>query len=91
MIFNTYSANATTAFAWIEIRVVQRDPPLPDALVERVMLAVSELDIELPATLADLKAARRRLAKVHHPDAGGDEEAMKRINAAFDVLGEVTT
>jgi hypothetical protein len=33
-----------------------------------------------------LKAARSRLAKKYHPDAGGKTEDMQRINAAYDVL-----
>ncbi len=37
-----------------------------------------------PAELVE--AARRVLAKRHHPDAGGDEETMRAINAAADLL-----
>jgi hypothetical protein len=33
-----------------------------------------------------LKAAHRKLARSNHPDAGGDVETMKQINAAYDVL-----
>jgi len=36
------------------------------------------------ASLDDVRAARRRLAKEHHPDHGGDAAAMQRLNAAFD-------
>lgn len=35
-------------------------------------------------TLDALKAEYRRLAKLHHPDIGGDLETMQRINAAYD-------
>jgi hypothetical protein len=31
-------------------------------------------------------AAYRALAKLHHPDAGGDEATMKAINAAYEEL-----
>jgi len=37
-----------------------------------------------PAELVE--AARRVLAKRYHPDAGGDEETMRAINAAADLL-----
>lgn len=37
-------------------------------------------------TLEELKAEYRRLALLHHPDVGGDEEAMKAINAEYDRL-----
>ncbi len=36
------------------------------------------------ASLADVRAARRRLAFERHPDRGGDPEAMRALNAAFD-------
>jgi len=38
------------------------------------------------ASLDEVRAARRRLAKELHPDrSGGDEAAMRRINQAFDL------
>jgi hypothetical protein len=33
-----------------------------------------------------VKAAYRALARLNHPDAGGDEEMMKEINAAYEGL-----
>jgi hypothetical protein len=36
------------------------------------------------ATLAELTAARRRLAMTTHPDVGGDAAAMQLVNTAFD-------
>jgi molecular chaperone DnaJ len=36
----------------------------------------------------DLKRAYRRLAREHHPDAGGDEARFKEIAHAYDVLGD---
>ncbi len=39
------------------------------------------------ATSDDVRAARRELAKRHHPDRGGDPAAMQAVNeAADDVL-----
>ena len=38
------------------------------------------------ASLAAVKAAHRRLVKCHHPDMGGDAEAFRRINAAYQLL-----
>ncbi len=35
-----------------------------------------------------IQAAYRRLAAKYHPDKGGDAEQMKRINAAWEVLGD---
>ncbi len=42
-----------------------------------------------PAELVE--AARRVLAKRHHPDVGGDEETMRAINAAADRILERCT
>ncbi len=36
------------------------------------------------ATVDDIRAARRRLAKAHHPDRGGDPVSMQTINEAAD-------
>jgi hypothetical protein len=33
-----------------------------------------------------IRAAFKALAMKHHPDHGGDEEQMKRLNAAFKIL-----
>ncbi len=37
------------------------------------------------ATLDELRAARRRLAKQLHPDHGGDEAGMQELNRAFEL------
>ena len=39
-------------------------------------------------TLEELKKEYRRLAKIHHPDVGGDTETMKAINAEYDAAVE---
>ena len=40
-----------------------------------------------PATVEDVIAAgQRALARRHHPDAGGDHEAMLKVRAAADWL-----
>jgi hypothetical protein len=45
----------------------------------------------LPPTagVADVVAARRRLAKKQHPDIGGDDSAMQELNAAADAALEL--
>jgi hypothetical protein len=42
----------------------------------------SILGIGTDATASEIRAARRDLARVYHPDAGGDAAIMQRINAA---------
>ena len=45
------------------------------------------LEVCSTATQAELKASYRRLVKQHHPDAGGSEERILALNAAWEQLG----
>ena len=47
------------------------------------------LEVLPSATAAEIKAAYRRLVKQHHPDAGGDDQRMLALNAAWEVLSDV--
>jgi len=42
------------------------------------------LGVQPSAGAEELAAARRRLARTLHPDVGGDGEAMRVVNAAYD-------
>jgi hypothetical protein len=42
------------------------------------------LGVQKEATHNDIRNAFRALSKVHHPDAGGNEEDFKRLRAAYD-------
>ena len=42
------------------------------------------LGVTATATLEEVRAARRRLAKELHPDRGGDGVRMQEVNQAFD-------
>ena len=44
------------------------------------------LGVKKDASADDIKKAFRKLARKHHPDAGGDEEKFKEINEAYEVL-----
>ncbi len=46
------------------------------------------LGIKKDASADEIKKAFRRLARKHHPDAGGDEEKFKDINEAYEVLSD---
>jgi len=46
------------------------------------------LGVKKDASSDDIKKAFRRLARKHHPDAGGDEEKFKEINGAYEVLSD---
>jgi len=61
-----------------------RRPAPAQALALASSYKVLYLSEGAPAELVE--AARRVLAKRHHPDAGGTDEAMAAINAAADLL-----
>jgi DnaJ-class molecular chaperone len=44
------------------------------------------LGVSKTATQDEIKSAYRKLAKIHHPDRGGNEEKFKSINEAYQVL-----
>ena len=49
------------------------------------------LGLDPTATIADVRAARRRLAFALHPDRGGSADAMRDLNEAFDAaIGHLT-
>lgn len=48
--------------------------------------ALAELELEDPVSPVDIKRQYRRLAMLHHPDRGGSDERLRRINAALAVL-----
>ena len=46
------------------------------------------LGVSSTASNAEIKAAYRQLVTQHHPDAGGDDQQMLALNAAWEVLGD---
>jgi molecular chaperone DnaJ len=48
----------------------------------------SVLGVDEKATQEEIKKAYRNLAKENHPDKGGDEEKFKKINEAYDTIGD---
>ncbi len=48
------------------------------------------LGVGANASKEEVERAYRLLASRHHPDRGGDEQTMARINAARDALLEVS-
>jgi len=46
------------------------------------------LQVDPSANPLVIQAAYRALAQIHHPDVSGDAEEMKRLNAAWEVLGD---
>jgi len=44
------------------------------------------LNVSQSATIDEITQARRRLARVYHPDVSGSTEIMQNINVAFEIL-----
>lgn len=43
------------------------------------------LCLDYPCTVDEIKVAYRHMARLYHPDLGGDEEAMKDVNVAYEL------
>ena len=52
------------------------------------MTLYEELELTPDCSVEDIKQQYRALARVHHPDLGGDEEKFKRIKFAYEVLSD---
>jgi DnaJ-class molecular chaperone len=61
--------------------------PAPDSLAA----AYATLWLRPGAPAPVVKAAYRALAALHHPDTGGDVDAMRHLNAAYAVLQATTS
>ena len=59
--------------------------PGPDGVADDPDDPFVVLGVAPTASPAELAAARRRLARTLHPDAGGDAAAMQRLNAAYEL------
>jgi len=46
------------------------------------------LDITKNASSDEIRKAYRKLSLKHHPDRGGNEEEFKKLNRAFEILGD---
>jgi curved DNA-binding protein CbpA len=46
----------------------------------------STLGVSRNASPEEIKRAYRKLAMKHHPDRGGDQSTLQRINEAYDTL-----
>lgn len=61
--------------------MLRPDEPEPGDV--RILLGIGKI------TEAEARAIRKTMARLHHPDAGGDPERMKAWNAALDQIEQV--
>jgi DnaJ-class molecular chaperone len=54
------------------------------------MTLYTVLGLNFLASSEDIKTRYRDMAAKEHPDAGGDEDRMAQINAAYQVLSDLT-
>jgi hypothetical protein len=74
-----------------ENAVLERERDMWKARAESAMREQAECRIgafPFSLTAAEISAIRKAMARLHHPDAGGDAERMKLWNAALDPLEE---
>lgn len=62
------------------------DGPRTHRMALDATTAARTLYVQENAPLAVIQAAYRALAKMTHPDAGGSNEAMQKVNEAYEVL-----
>ena len=74
-----FSSVAAAGWSALSFNPAEHDPSIDPYAV---------LQVAPSATQDELKAAYRRLVKQHHPDAGGDEETILVLNAAWEQLGD---
>ncbi|WP_331775686.1 J domain-containing protein [Sulfurospirillum sp. 1612] len=55
---------------------------------ELIQDALDVMDLPPFIDMGELKTRYKELARINHPDAGGDEEKMIQINQAYNILKE---
>lgn len=58
----------------------------PPASTQDVDLSYKMLGVSPSASWDQVEQAFRRKAKIHHPDRGGDEDAMRALNDAYTLI-----
>jgi chromosome segregation ATPase len=69
-----------------ELDAVERERDMWKARAEGVPTPITIGGLTLDLTADEVSAIRKAMARLHHPDVGGDPERMKAWNAALDPL-----
>lgn len=65
---------------------VDKEPRSPSAPSADMELCFRLLGLSPSPSWEDIERAYRTKAKVHHPDLGGDEDAMRALNEAYELI-----
>ena len=69
-----------------ENAMLEHDRDMWKARADGMASPISLGGLTIDLTAAEVSAIRKAMARLHHPDAGGDLERMKAWNAALDPL-----
>ena len=69
-----------------ENNMLERERDMWKARAEGTLTPLKIGGLMLELTAAEVSAIRKAMARIHHPDRGGDPERMKAWNAALDPL-----
>jgi hypothetical protein len=72
-----------------ELRGERVDPPVPQASSEALDICYKMLGVPPSASWEQIEQAYRQKAKIHHPDHGGDDDAMRALNEAYAQIRKV--
>ncbi len=64
----------------------QRERRFAERVANRLRAEYEVLGVQAGASLPEIKHAYRQKARALHPDTGGDEAEMKRLNEAYQKL-----
>jgi DnaJ-class molecular chaperone len=56
---------------------------------QNIEISYRLLGVSPSSSWDEIERAYRKKAKIHHPDLGGDEDAMKALNEAYELLKKV--
>lgn len=65
---------------------LERDRDVWKKRAEGVPVTEDRIALPLELTTVEISAIRKAMARLHHPDTGGDEARMQAWNAALDAL-----
>jgi len=72
-----------------ELRGERVDPPSNGASARDMDVCFKILGVSPSAQWEEIERAYRQKAKIHHPDHGGDGDAMRALNEAYTLIRRV--